>query len=89
MGHGAQGTQVGHAWGLQILPTDVCLPVRLTIHYLQMLCLQDDVSARTVLIFLRSLQSLVADKAKAGYPQWAEMLSPRLPLVSHPLISLF
>ena len=50
---------------------------------------QEVLSAKPVHTFQQRLQCLVADRAKAGFPQWAEMLSPRFPLASHPLVSLF
>ena len=42
-------------------------------------------SARSVSAFQRSLQECVIKFAASGYPQWSEVLSPRLPLVTHPL----
>ena len=42
-------------------------------------------SARSVSAFQKSLQECVIKFAASGYPQWSEVFSPRLPLVTHPL----
>ena len=42
--------------------------------------------ARSVSAFQRSLQECVVKFALSGYPQWAELFSPRIPLVSHPIM---
>jgi len=42
--------------------------------------------SKTVSAFQRSLQECVVKFALAGYPQWAEVFSPRIPLVSHPIM---
>ena len=43
------------------------------------------VSARSVSEFQKGLQEVVISFASSGHPQWSEVLSPRLPLTSHPL----
>ena len=40
---------------------------------------------RSVSAFQKSLQEVVTKYAAAGHPQWSDVLSPRLPLTSHPL----
>ena len=47
----------------------------------------DLVSTKSVVTFQKGLQNLVSTSAKAGHPKWTEMLSPRLPLPTHPLVS--
>ena len=47
------------------------------------------VAARSVKQFQRELQGIVCKYAKSGYPQWREILSPRVSLETHPLVSLF
>ena len=42
------------------------------------------VSAKSVSVFQKGLQEVVTSFATAGHPQWSEVLSPRLPLTSHP-----
>jgi len=46
------------------------------------------VSSKSVSAFQRGLQELVISYAVTGYPQWSEVLSPRLPLANHPLTSV-
>ena len=46
------------------------------------------VSTKSVARFQQGLQKLVATAAKTGHPKWTETLSPRLPLSTHPLVSL-
>ena len=41
--------------------------------------------AKSVSAFQRGLQECVVKFALSGYPQWAEVFSPRIPLVSHPI----
>ena len=43
------------------------------------------VSAKSVSAFQKGLQELVTYFSTNGHPQWSEVLSPRLPLASHPL----
>ena len=42
--------------------------------------------SKSVSAFQRSLQECVVKFALSGYPQWAEVFSPRIPLVSHPIL---
>ena len=42
--------------------------------------------SKTVSAFQRSLQECVVKFALSEYPQWAEVFSPRIPLVSHPIM---
>ena len=49
------------------------------------LLLHKVVSAKSVSVFQKGLQEVVTSFATAGHPQWSEVLSPRLPLASHPL----
>ena len=42
--------------------------------------------SKSVFAFQRSLQEFVVKFALLWYPQWAEVLSPRIPLVSHPIL---
>ena len=42
--------------------------------------------AKSVSAFQRGLQECVVKFALSGYPQWAEVFSPRIPLVSHPIM---
>ena len=46
-------------------------------------------AARTVKQFQHDLQKIVREAAEAGYTQWQEILSPRVSLETHPLVSLF
>ena len=41
--------------------------------------------AKSVSAFQRGLQECVVKLALSGYPQWAEVFSPRIPLVSPPI----
>ena len=43
------------------------------------------VSARSVKIFQHNLQALVKERAYQGCSNWPDSLSPRLPMVTHPL----
>ena len=43
------------------------------------------VSTRSVSEFQKRLQEVVVSFAHSGHPHWSEVLSPRLPLASHPL----
>ena len=45
-------------------------------------------SARTVPAFQKDLQELVSSFAASSHPQWSEVLSPRIPLTSHPLATI-
>ena len=45
-------------------------------------------SARTVSAFQKGLQDLVSSFAASSHPQWSEVLSPRIPLTSHPLATI-
>ena len=45
------------------------------------------VETRSVSLFQRNLQSVVCKAAQTGYPKWQDMLSPRLALETHPLVS--
>ena len=47
------------------------------------------VCTKTVSAFQKGLQELIKSLAVTGHPQWSEVLSPRLPLASHPLTTLF
>ena len=47
------------------------------------------VAAKSVQLFQRELQSMVSKCAQSGHPQWQELLSPRLALETHPLVSFF
>ena len=42
-------------------------------------------AAKSVPAFQKSLQEIVIKYAKSGYPQWSDVLSPRLNVTSHPL----
>ena len=42
-------------------------------------------AAKSVPAFQKSLQEIVKTYATSGYPQWSDVLSPRLALTSHPL----
>ena len=42
-------------------------------------------AVRSVSTFQKRLQEYVIMFAQSGYPKWQEVLSPRLPLVTHPL----
>ena len=42
-------------------------------------------AAKSVPAFQKGLQEVVTQYAASGYPQWSDVLSPRLPLTSHPL----
>ena len=42
-------------------------------------------AAKSVSAFQKSLQEIVGKSAASGYPQWSDVLSPRLSLTSHPL----
>ena len=42
-------------------------------------------AAESVPIFQKGLQDFIITFAAAGFPQWSEVLSPRLPLSTHPL----
>ena len=42
-------------------------------------------SAESVPVFQKGLQDFMITFAAAGFPQWSEVLSPRLPLSTHPL----
>ena len=46
-------------------------------------------SAKSVSAFQKSLQEVVTKYAASGYPQWSDVLSPRLSLTSHPLAMHF
>ena len=46
------------------------------------------VETRSVSLFQLNLQSLVCKAAQTGHPKWQDMLSPRLALEAHPLVSL-
>ena len=46
------------------------------------------VCTKTVSAFQKGLQELIVSFAVTGHPQWSEVLSPRLPLTSHPLTSI-
>ena len=46
------------------------------------------VCAKSVSAFQKGLQELIITFAVTGLPQWSEVLSPRLPLASHPLTTL-
>ena len=42
-------------------------------------------AAKSVAAFQKGLQDCIIKFAASGFPQWSEVLSPRIPLVSHPL----
>jgi len=42
-------------------------------------------AAKSVAAFQKGLQDCIMKFAASGFPQWSEVLSPRIPLVSHPL----
>ena len=46
-------------------------------------------AAKSVPAFQKSLQEIVKKYATSGYPQWSDVLSPRLALTSHPLATQF
>ena len=46
------------------------------------------VCTKTVSAFQKGLQELIKSLAVTGHPQWSEVLSPRLPLTSHPLTTI-
>ena len=46
-------------------------------------------AAKTVKQFQHDVQDMICKLAKAEYPQWKEILSPRVSLETHPLVSLF
>jgi len=46
------------------------------------------VSATSVSAFQTGLQDILVKLAKAGFPKWSEVFSPRLPLASHPLATV-
>ena len=46
-------------------------------------------AAKSVKLFQQQLQAMVSEYALKGYPQWQDMLSPRVPLGAHPLVLLF
>ena len=43
-------------------------------------------AAKSVATFQKGLQDRISKFAASGFPQWSEVLSPRLPLVSHPFV---
>jgi len=47
------------------------------------------VAARSVKEFQRGLQHIVCKAAQSEHPRWREMLSPRVSLETHPLVSIF
>ena len=45
--------------------------------------------AKSVPAFQKGLQDIMRKSAVSGHPQWPEAFSPRLPLASHPLSTMF
>ena len=42
-------------------------------------------AAKSVAVLQKQLQACINRFAASGFPQWSEVLSPRIPLASHPL----
>ena len=47
------------------------------------------VAEKSISFFQRELQNVMITYAASGHPQWSEIFSPRLPLASHPLATIF
>ena len=47
------------------------------------------VAEKSISSFQRELQNVMITYAASGHPQWSEIFSPRLPLASHPLATIF
>ena len=47
------------------------------------------VAMKSVKAFQKGVQEMISKLAISGHPQWREVVSPRVPLKTHPLVSLF
>ena len=49
----------------------------------------DKLATKTVKAFQKGVQEIVRKLAVSGHPMWREVVSPRVSLKTHPLVSLF